>query len=78
MPSYGSRIGDKPTTLVTGALDDKFETLARGLRERHLASGAVPGSLSCISVQGVGHNVVLERPDVISSLLEHARSEETR
>lgn len=72
MPSYGSRIGEKPTTLVTGALDDKFETLARGLRERHLASGSVSGSLSCISVQGVGHNVVLERPDVVSSLLGNA------
>ncbi len=61
MPSYWdvlSRIAI-PVTLVVGERDAKFSALAAEM-SRHLAHACVE------SVAGAGHNVVLERPDIVS------------
>jgi pimeloyl-ACP methyl ester carboxylesterase len=51
-----------PITLVTGALDEKFTAIARELQ-------GLRAGIDHIVVPGAGHNVALERPDSIASLL---------
>ena len=63
MPSCGRALSslDTPTTLMAGARDTKFATIARNLSsETHLRQ----------IVDGVGHNVVLEAPEVVAMALK--------
>lgn len=56
-----------PMTFVAGAQDGKFAAFAQALAAR-------TGQGRAELVDGSGHNVVLERPDVIASLLERESS----
>lgn len=64
MPDWQPALGavTQPVHLMAGALDTKFVALAQRLAAqiRHATLGIVPG---------VGHNVVLERPDVVLDAL---------
>lgn len=64
MPSYARALAqmDLPITLVTGAADLKFYAMAAALAGdlRRAEHRVVPGA---------GHNVVLERPDVLAEIL---------
>lgn len=51
-----------PVTLITGSLDDKFTAIAREMVRMRT-------NVSHTAVEGVGHNVVLEAPEAIASLL---------
>jgi len=65
MPSFGAALSSLgiPVTLVAGARDTKFATIAQNLSsETHLRQ----------IVDGVGHNVVLEAPEVIAMALKIA------
>lgn len=65
MPSYGAALSmlDIPITLMAGARDTKFATIVRRLSsETHLPQ----------IVDGVGHNVVLEAPEVVAMALKTA------
>ncbi len=54
-----------PVTLMVGALDAKFVALAREVSDR-LPRGRV------IDVANAGHNLLLERPDVVGQVLAEA------
>jgi 2-succinyl-6-hydroxy-2,4-cyclohexadiene-1-carboxylate synthase len=62
MPNYEEGLGsvDLPVLLVTGGLDTKFTTLAKRVTLRRGGHEIV---------EGAGHNVMLERPDVVAALL---------
>jgi len=64
MPSYWDSLPEipVPATLVAGERDQKFSAIARQMAEK------IPSSEIEI-VAGTGHNVALERPDVIAELL---------
>jgi 2-succinyl-6-hydroxy-2,4-cyclohexadiene-1-carboxylate synthase len=51
-----------PVTAVAGALDPKFEALARAMQVAHPA-------LQVIQVAGAGHNVHVEVPDVFADVV---------
>lgn len=65
MPAYGDALAqlDLPVELVAGALDAKFAKLAERLEAK------LVGARRTI-VPGCGHNVVLERPDVVADIIE--------
>jgi 2-succinyl-6-hydroxy-2,4-cyclohexadiene-1-carboxylate synthase len=67
MPSYWDSLCriHTPTTLVVGAKDDKFKSIGRDMAAR------MPASRLEI-VPDAGHNVVLEKPSMIRSLIERA------
>ena len=67
MPSYWDALQriQIPTTLVVGSKDEKFTAVARDMVSR------MPRARLEI-VPDAGHNVVLERPDVVSAALERA------
>lgn len=54
------------TTVATGSLDEKFTALAQGL-QRELA-------IEHVSVDGVGHNLLLEAPERVAQLLVTTRA----
>jgi 2-succinyl-6-hydroxy-2,4-cyclohexadiene-1-carboxylate synthase len=64
MPSYWDALGDvaHPLHLVVGELDTKFVVVAERMAER------LPRARMHV-VPGAGHNVVLERPDALASLI---------
>lgn len=64
MPSYWERLGElrMPVTLVVGALDTKFVSEARAMKER-IAQAEL------FLVPDAGHDVVLERPAELSAIL---------
>lgn len=62
MPALDPRSLRVPITLVTGALDAKHRALADALVRR-------APNLEARSVEGCGHNVLLERPDALARLL---------
>ena len=64
MPYYLPRLASvaAPVTLLTGALDEKFDALACAMRE------AAP-SIAHRRVRGAGHNLILERPEAIAEAL---------
>jgi 2-succinyl-6-hydroxy-2,4-cyclohexadiene-1-carboxylate synthase len=64
MPSYWERLGElrMPVTLVVGALDTKFVSEARAMKER------IPQA-ELFLVPDAGHDVVLERPAELSAIL---------
>jgi len=64
-PSYWDRLYEveTPVDLVAGTLDDKFLRIAERM-ERKLSRSRV------VAVADCGHNVPLERPDVIADLIE--------
>jgi 2-succinyl-6-hydroxy-2,4-cyclohexadiene-1-carboxylate synthase len=66
MPSYWEVIARAavPITLIVGGDDEKFKGLARRMLATTTADRA-----RVVEVDGAGHNVVLERPDVIARLL---------
>lgn len=64
MPPYGESLGrvPQPVRLLVGELDEKFSALAVG------SLAALPnGALD--RVPGVGHNVLLERPEAVARAL---------
>lgn len=66
MPSYWSVLEtvSVPIDFVVGALDTKFVALATRMSER------VPAGLGrVIRVDGAGHNVLLERPELLAALI---------
>ena len=69
MPDYRDRLAgvDVPVRLVVGARDPKFRALAEEMTSR------LPRS-TVVAVPGAGHNVVLERPREIATLLREDRS----
>jgi 2-succinyl-6-hydroxy-2,4-cyclohexadiene-1-carboxylate synthase len=64
MPSYAHRAQGVPTTLVVGQEDTKFRALAPPL--------AATLGASVVEVPSVGHDVVLEAPEALTSLLRGA------
>lgn len=64
MPSYASAAFSRTSqvTLVVGEHDPKFRALAAELAHAHCAR--------CVVMDGAGHDVVLERPDALATLLE--------
>jgi len=64
MPDFRGRLGGVrvPVTLLTGELDSKFRGLADEL------SGLFPNAQKVIA-PGAGHNVLLERPDLVGAVL---------
>ncbi|HEU4333097.1 MAG TPA: 2-succinyl-6-hydroxy-2,4-cyclohexadiene-1-carboxylate synthase [Candidatus Eisenbacteria bacterium] len=68
-PFLGARLAafDRPTLLVTGALDAKYTTLAAAI------AAALPAGLH-VAIPGAGHNVHLEQPEWYRrTLLTHLR-----
>jgi pimeloyl-ACP methyl ester carboxylesterase len=67
MPSYRERLGELrvPVCLVTGALDAKFCALADDMA-RSLGPANAP---EIVRVPDAGHDLLLERPDLITELL---------
>jgi 2-succinyl-6-hydroxy-2,4-cyclohexadiene-1-carboxylate synthase len=65
MPSYRASLPslDLPLRLVVGELDAKFSGLARAMLT------SLPRADLC-TVPDAGHNVLLERPEVVACLLE--------
>ena len=63
MPDYATALTslDIPITLMAGERDTKFATIARGLSSE-IHAGRI--------VDGVGHNVVLEAPEVVSMAVQ--------
>jgi 2-succinyl-6-hydroxy-2,4-cyclohexadiene-1-carboxylate synthase len=64
MPDYGARLSElrPPVTLLAGALDGKFSQLARQM------SAQLPHALLEI-VEGAGHDLLLERPELIAAVI---------
>lgn len=64
MPDYRPSLGgiEVPVRLVAGERDAKFRALASEMAER------LPRA-SLVTVEGAGHNIVLERPDRVARLL---------
>ncbi|HSQ60501.1 MAG TPA: 2-succinyl-6-hydroxy-2,4-cyclohexadiene-1-carboxylate synthase [Acidobacteriota bacterium] len=68
-PFVGGRLAsfDRPTLLVTGALDAKYTTLAAAM------AASLPAALH-VAIPGAGHNVHLEQPEWYRrTLLTHLR-----
>ncbi len=65
MPSYWNSLGaiTTPVRLAAGTLDPKFATIAR-----EMARGMPRATVEL--VEGVGHNVVLERPAAVVEMLK--------
>ncbi len=65
MPDYRAAITsvETPITLVTGSRDAKFSEIARAITEENV-------HVEAELVDGVGHNVVLEKPAAIAAVLE--------
>jgi pimeloyl-ACP methyl ester carboxylesterase len=64
MPDWRPQLANvsAPVTFVTGAMDTKFDAIARGLvSDCHDARHVV--------IEGAGHNPLLERPDAVAALL---------
>ncbi len=64
MPNYGARLTEirVPVTLLAGALDAKFSALSR----------VMAGQLAHVSseiVEGAGHDLLLERPELITAVI---------
>ena len=70
MPSYWDALGEVrvPIDFVVGALDAKFAALAARMNER-LGRGL--GRV--LSIADAGHNVLLERPDGLASIIAAPR-----
>jgi 2-succinyl-6-hydroxy-2,4-cyclohexadiene-1-carboxylate synthase len=64
MPALADRLGkvDAEVTLMTGSLDPKFDRLAEPLER------LIPRCRR-LTVDGAGHNLLLERPDAVASAL---------
>ncbi|HEX3851808.1 MAG TPA: alpha/beta fold hydrolase [Polyangiaceae bacterium] len=64
MPDYGARLAEirVPVTLLAGAFDGKFSALAR-----HMAEQLPQATLQLIA--GAGHDLLLERPELIAEVL---------
>jgi 2-succinyl-6-hydroxy-2,4-cyclohexadiene-1-carboxylate synthase len=73
MPDYGARAGSisTPITLMAGELDQKFSGLAHGL------AGHLPAARVVIA-PGAGHDLLLERPDLVALTLERQGAARTR
>lgn len=69
MPSYWDnlpQLADRvPTTLLTGTLDEKFHALASEVC-------AHSSKIAWLSAPDVGHNLVLEAPDLVGGLVQRA------
>jgi 2-succinyl-6-hydroxy-2,4-cyclohexadiene-1-carboxylate synthase len=67
MPGYRPLLGSmtQPVQLVVGELDAKFRGLAQEMHD------LLPTS-TCHLIPGVGHNVLLEAPEVLADLLQEA------
>lgn len=65
MPSYRSTLSsvDVPVTLMAGSRDAKFCELARGLACEN-------PRFELLTVEGAGHNLVLEAPEAVASAIE--------
>lgn len=70
MPSYWDVLGriEVPIDLVVGALDEKFAALAGRMRER-----LRPDLGRVLRVEEAGHNVLLERPDLLTRVIASSR-----
>jgi 2-succinyl-6-hydroxy-2,4-cyclohexadiene-1-carboxylate synthase len=70
MPSFGPSIrrSQTPITLVAGSRDPKFCKLAHELASGH-------SHLRAEIVDGVGHNVLLEAPNVVGALMQRAEQQ---
>jgi 2-succinyl-6-hydroxy-2,4-cyclohexadiene-1-carboxylate synthase len=68
MPDYRSAMAsiEIPITLMTGALDAKFSSMATALASEH-------AHIEADVVDGVGHNVVLEAPAAVAAALKRAQ-----
>lgn len=66
MPDYHERVRDieVPVTLMTGALDTKFEAIADTM------AGVLPRARR-LTVAGAGHNLLLEAPQAVADALNH-------
>ncbi|MCB1034066.1 MAG: alpha/beta fold hydrolase [Acidobacteria bacterium] len=64
MPDYSRSLGDLrlPVSWVAGELDEKFRSLAA------VCAAATPSGITK-TIEGAGHNVVLERPEDVASIL---------
>jgi 2-succinyl-6-hydroxy-2,4-cyclohexadiene-1-carboxylate synthase len=65
MPHYGARLSElrMPVTLIAGALDLKFSELARRM-------AAQLAHVTTEIVEAAGHDLLLERPELVTELLE--------
>jgi 2-succinyl-6-hydroxy-2,4-cyclohexadiene-1-carboxylate synthase len=65
MPDYRAAMSsaDTPVTLVTGSRDAKFSEIAGAIAEEN-------AHVDVELVDGIGHNVVLEKPAAIAAVLE--------
>lgn len=73
MPDYGARAASisTPITLMAGELDQKFSQLA------HALAGRLPAARVVIA-PGAGHDLLLERPDLVALTLEQQWADRTR
>jgi 2-succinyl-6-hydroxy-2,4-cyclohexadiene-1-carboxylate synthase len=64
MPSYRASMGslDVPVTLIAGSLDIKFSKIAEQLADQNVR-------LQSKLVDGVGHNVLLEAPSAVATVM---------
>lgn len=71
MPSYWSALEHNrvPVDFVVGGLDAKFLALANRMNER-----GAPGVGRVVRVDGAGHNVLLEKPDILAALVDGDRA----
>lgn len=71
MPSYWETLerAELPVDIVVGALDAKFSALAVEMKKR-----TKPGLARILSVADVGHNVLLERPDLLARIVVSPRT----
>jgi 2-succinyl-6-hydroxy-2,4-cyclohexadiene-1-carboxylate synthase len=69
MPSYWDnlpRLAERvPTTLLTGTLDEKFHALAA-------EACALSSRIAWLSTPNVGHNLLLEAPELVAGLVQRA------
>jgi 2-succinyl-6-hydroxy-2,4-cyclohexadiene-1-carboxylate synthase len=69
MPSYWDflpRLADQvPITLLTGTLDEKFHTLANEIC-------ALNPKIAWLSAPNVGHNLLLEAPELVAQMVQHS------
>jgi pimeloyl-ACP methyl ester carboxylesterase len=59
---------DVPLEIVVGSVDEKFTALAMKMKAR-----TRPGIARVLSVVGAGHNVLLERPDLLAHIVANGR-----
>ena len=66
MPNYRAAMAslEVPVRLITGSLDMKFSKMAKQLSDQNVR---VQSEL----VDGVGHNVLLEAPSVVATVMTH-------